>query len=202
MPLHSAAHLRFVKRFNKTTRWYTQPEAVSAARVALSLSMSCGRLAVVQRALALVEYSVAQPCFLPPGGDRRAACWAPHAQQMENPMGWSIGAGIGLLLATRIVMPSNPYEPPHQESSDVNSRRRVSRRMIFWGGIATIFLALAMFNGSHSLYVHSKAAGGHYDRIVFVLDICAIIAVIAGCVALVVCHLVPCRRRRFPWRRP
>ena len=82
-------------------------------------------------------------------------------------------------------MPSNPYQPPHQESSDVNLRRRVSRRMVFWGGIATILLALVMFNGSHSLYVHSKAVDGHYERIVSLLDVCAVIAIVAGCVVLV-----------------
>jgi hypothetical protein len=102
----------------------------------------------------------------------------------------------------KTVMPSNPYEPPQQESSDVDTRRRVSRRMVFWCGIAAILLALVMFNGSHSLYVHSKAAGGHYDRIVSLLDISAIIAVVAGCVALVVCHWIPDRRRRYAWRRP
>ena len=112
------------------------------------------------------------------------------------------GNGCANPLCERIVMLSNPYEPPQQESSDVDTRRRVSRRMVFWGGIAAILLALVMFNGSHSLYVHSKAVGGHYDRIVSLLDICAIIALVAGCVALVVCHWIPDRRRRFPWRRP
>ena len=103
------------------------------------------------------------------------------------------------VLDTRIAMLSNSYEPPRQESSDVDTRRRgVSRRMVFWGGIAAIFVALMMFTGSHTLYVHSKAVDGNYGGIVSLLDTCAIIVIVAGCVALVVCPWIPDRRRRFP----
>jgi hypothetical protein len=152
----------------------------TAAEPAVRLTPPCGSPSpVVQRAVALVKCPVFNSCYFGTGGD-----------------------GPCQPLAARIVMPSNPYEPPQQESSDVDTRRRVTRRMVFWCGIAAILLALVMFNGSHSLYVHSKAAGGHYDRIVSLLDICAIIAVVAGCVALVVCHWIPDRRRRYAWRRP
>jgi hypothetical protein len=64
--------------------------------------------------------------------------------------------------------------------------------MVFWCGIAAILLAVVMFNGSHSLYVHSKAVDGQYDRLVSLLDMCAIIAVV-GCESVGRCSPVAVR---------
>jgi len=84
----------------------------------------------------------------------------------------------------------------------VTGWQRVTRRGAFWCGIAMILLALLMFSGSHALYVQSKAVSGHYDWLVSLLDICASIIVVSGCIALVVRHWIPDQSRQSPLRRP
>ncbi|MEN6492816.1 MAG: hypothetical protein ABFD16_00875 [Thermoguttaceae bacterium] len=95
-------------------------------------------------------------------------------------------------------MPSNPYESPQHESSNAAPQQRVSRRAVFWGGVAAVFLAPVMLNTSQFLHVQSRSAGGHHHWLVAILDIGALVAVVGGCVALVARHWIPEPRRRFP----
>jgi hypothetical protein len=73
--------------------------------------------------------------------------------------------------------------------------------MAFWGGLAMIGLAMAMVTESEALYFHARAVGENCDRIIAALNVGAIVAIVAGCVALVVRHWIPEPRQPFSWRR-
>lgn len=98
-------------------------------------------------------------------------------------------------------MSPNPYESPREDSAEFELGPRVSRRMVFWGGVAMICLAVVMVNGSEALIVHGRAVGEDYGRIAFALNCVGMIAIVAGCVALVIRHWIPEPRQPFSWRR-
>ena len=64
-----------------------------------------------------------------------------------------------------------------------------------------ILMAIVAFNGSHSLYVHSKTASSNYDQLVFTLAVSAWIAIIAGWVALVVSRWIAKQHDHLAGRR-
>ena len=62
---------------------------------------------------------------------------------------------------------------------------------MFWCGVAAIVTSLVIFHGSHALHVHLKSVNSTHDVIVHVIDVLAIIAFVAGCIAVVVCNWFP-----------
>ena len=68
---------------------------------------------------------------------------------------------------------------------------RLTRRFVFWCGATLVIGSLVLLTASHSLYVYSKLNNSRYDTIVFGMDILALIALIVGCVAVIVSEWFP-----------
>lgn len=100
-------------------------------------------------------------------------------------------------------MGSNPYQSPDKGCTDPDvSRKMLTRRTVYWTGMTSVLVALVGFNWAHALFVHSKLRQGTFDSVVAAIDILSLIAMAAGCVAIIASHWFPnARRRKYSWRR-
>ena len=99
-------------------------------------------------------------------------------------------------------MESNLYQSPNRGSTDsCGSRKKRTRRTVFWIGMTSLLMALVGLNGSHALFVHSKSVQGTLDSVIAVIDTLALTALAAGCVAIIASHWFPEARRKYLWRR-
>ena len=80
-------------------------------------------------------------------------------------------------------------------------RTRLTRNVVWWGGVGACVASMVMFNGSHVLYVQLKGGDATYAWIVTLIDLFAIVFFVTGCLAIVVSHWFPDPRRKRLWQR-